>query len=51
MAALSAELEQQGQSGELAPAAPLLAELVREADRVAPLLQEQKGQPALRPPS
>ena len=42
MAALSAELEQRGQSGELAPAAPLLAELVREADRVAPLLEELK---------
>jgi CheY-like chemotaxis protein/HPt (histidine-containing phosphotransfer) domain-containing protein len=42
MAALSAELEQRGKNGDLAPAAHLLAELLREADYVTPLLEEQK---------
>ncbi|HEY2737848.1 MAG TPA: response regulator, partial [Thermoanaerobaculia bacterium] len=43
LVALSAELELSGRSGDLAPAAHLLAELAGEADRVAPLLREQRG--------
>jgi CheY-like chemotaxis protein/HPt (histidine-containing phosphotransfer) domain-containing protein len=41
--ALSAELEQSGRSGDLAPVERLLAELAVEAERVAPLLREQRG--------
>jgi signal transduction histidine kinase/DNA-binding response OmpR family regulator len=50
VAALSAEIEQKGRSGELAPVAPLLAELIHEAGRVAPLLEEQKGDVIVAPP-
>jgi HPt (histidine-containing phosphotransfer) domain-containing protein len=43
IAALSAELEQSGRNGDLAPVERLLAELAAEAERVAPLLREQRG--------
>jgi signal transduction histidine kinase/DNA-binding response OmpR family regulator len=43
LAALSAELEQSGRTGDLTPVEHLLAELAVEAERVAPLLREQRG--------
>jgi len=43
VAALSFELEKQGKSADLAAAPALLAELERELNRVAPLLEERGG--------
>jgi len=43
VAEVSAELEEKGQNAELGDVAPLLAELEREIERVAPLLEERLG--------